>query len=90
MAQVIEFYTPSYVRPKVKLLSHEQRGKVIAFMSPREEEAEIVCASAYERLNSKSSCWLDSCADEYIHIQAPKGIIIFQTSGSCMIPADSN
>jgi hypothetical protein len=90
MAQVIEFYTPSYVRPKVKLLSQEQRGKVIAFMSPREEEAEIVCASAYERLNSKSSCWLDSWADEYIHIQAPKGIIIFQTSGSCMIPADSN
>ena len=90
MAQVIEFHTPSHFRSKVKLLSQKQRGKVIAFMSPREEEAEIVCASAYERLNSKSSCWLDSWADEYTDIQAPTGIIIFQTSGSCTIPADSN
>jgi hypothetical protein len=82
MAQVIEFYAPSHFRPKVTLLPQEQRGKVIAFMPHREEEAEIVCASAYERLNSKSSRWLDSWADEYTHIQAPIGIIIFQTSGS--------
>jgi hypothetical protein len=90
MAQVIEFYTPSHFEPKVKLLSQQQRGRVIAFMSHREEEAEIVCVSAYERLDSKSSPWLDSWADEYAHIQAPTGIIIFQTSGLCMIPADSN
>jgi hypothetical protein len=82
MAQVIEFCAPSHFRPKVTLLPQEQRAKVIAFMSHREEEAEIVCASVYERLNSKSSDWLDSWADEYTHIQAPTGIIIFQTSGS--------
>jgi hypothetical protein len=87
MAQVIEFYTPLHFRPKVKLLSQEQRGEVIAFMSHREE---IVCASAYERSNSQSSRWLDSWPDEYTDIQALTGIIIFQTSGSCMIPADSN
>jgi hypothetical protein len=82
MAKVIEFCAPSHFRPKVTLLPQEQRAKVIAFMSHREEEAEIVCASVYERLNSKSSDWLDSWADEYTHIQAPTGIIIFQTSGS--------
>jgi hypothetical protein len=82
MAQVIEFYAPSHFRPKVTLLPQEQRGKVIAFMSHREEEAEIVCASAYERLNSIDSRWLASWADEYTHIQAPTEIIIFQTSGS--------
>jgi hypothetical protein len=82
MAQVIEFYTPSHFRTKVKLLPQEWRGKVIAFMSLREEEAEIVCASPYEGLNPKSSRWLYSRADEYTHIQAPTGIIIFQTSGS--------
>jgi hypothetical protein len=90
MAQVIEFYIPSHCRPKVKLLSPEQRGKVIAFMSHREEGTEKVCASAYERFNSKPSRWLDSWADEYTDIQALTGIIIFQTSGSCMIPAESN
>jgi hypothetical protein len=82
MAQVIEFYAPSHFRPKVTLLPQEQRGKVIAFMSHREEEAEIVCASAYERLNSIDFRWLASWADEYTHIQAPTEIIIFQTSGS--------
>lgn len=90
MAQVIEFYPPSHFGPKVKLLSQEQCGKVIAFISHREEEAETVCLSAYEKLNSKSSRWLDSWADECTHIHAPTGIIIFQTSGSCLIPADSN
>ena len=82
MAQVIEFYAPSHFRPTVTSLPQEQRGKVIAFLSHREEEAEIVCASAYERLNSKASRWLDLWADEYTHIQDPTGIIIFQTSGS--------
>lgn len=82
MAQVIDFYAPSHFRSKVTLLPQEQRGKVIAFMSHREEAAEIVCASAYERLNSKASCWFDPWSDEYTHIQAPTGIIIFQTSGS--------
>jgi hypothetical protein len=79
MAQVIEFYTPSHFRPSAKVLSQEQRGKVIAFISHLEEEAELVCALAYEWLNSKSSRWLDSWADEYTHIQARTGIIIFQT-----------
>jgi len=90
MAQVIEFYIPSHFRPQVTSLPQEQRGKVIAFMSHREEEAEMVFASACETLNSRYFCWLDSSADEYTQIQAPTGIINFQTSGSCMIPADSS
>jgi hypothetical protein len=90
MVQVIEFYTPSHFRPKVKLPPQEQRGKVIAFMSHREEEAEIAFALAYETLNSQSSRWRDSWADESTQSQAPTGVIIFQASGSCMIPADSN
>jgi hypothetical protein len=89
MAQVIEFYTPSHFKPKVRLLPQEQSGKVIAFMSHREEAAEIVCASAHEGLRAKSSFWLDSGIDEYTDIQASAGIIIFQTSGSCMIPENS-
>lgn len=91
MAQVIEFYIPSHFRPQVKSLPQEQRGKVIAFMSHREEEAEMVFfACAYETLNSRYFCWLNSWANEYTQIQAPIGIINVQTSGSCMIPADSS
>jgi hypothetical protein len=86
MAQVIEFYTPSHFKPKIRLLSQEQSGKVIEFMSYREEAAQIVCASAHEGLRAKSSLWLDSEVDEYTDIQAAAGIIIFQTPGSCMIP----
>ena len=89
MAQVIEFYIPSHFKPKVRLLPKEQSGKVIAFMSQREEAAETVCASAYERLKAKPSLWLDSGVDEYTDIQVPGGTIIFQTFGSCMIPENS-
>ena len=86
MAQIIEFYTPLHFKPKARLLPQEQSGKVIAFMSYREEAAQIVCASAHEGLRAKSSFWLDSGVDEYTDIQAQAGIIIFQTYGSCMIP----
>ena len=89
MAQTIEFYIPSHFIPKVKLLPQEQRGKVIAFMSQREEAAETVCTSAYERLRAKPSLWFDSEIDEYTDIQAPEGTIIFQISGSCMLPENS-
>jgi hypothetical protein len=89
MAQVIEFCAPSHFRPKVTLLPQEQRAKVIAFMSHREEEAEIVCASVYERLNSKSSDWLDSWADEYPIFKPRQGSSSFRLPDRSMIPADS-
>jgi hypothetical protein len=54
MAHVIEFYTPSSLRRPVKVPPREERGKVIAFMSPRKASAAIVCA-AYEELDSESS-----------------------------------
>jgi hypothetical protein len=89
MAQIIEFYTPSHFKPKARLLPQEQSGKVIEFMSYREEAAQIVCASAHEGLRAKSSLWLDSGVDEYTDIHVPAGTIIFQISGSCMIPENS-
>ena len=46
MAEVIEFYTPSHFRRRVGWIPQEQRGKVIAFTSHREESAEIADASA--------------------------------------------
>jgi hypothetical protein len=55
MAQVIEFYTPTHFRPGVKWLAQEEHGQVIAFISHEEHSAEIVCASADERLKSKPS-----------------------------------
>jgi hypothetical protein len=56
MAHLIEFYTPSSFRPTIKWPPKEERGKVIAFMSPRKESAAIVCG-AYEELDSESSQW---------------------------------
>jgi hypothetical protein len=55
MAQVIEFYLPTHFGPEVKWLVQEHLGKVIAFISHQEKSAEKVCASADERLKSKSS-----------------------------------
>jgi hypothetical protein len=63
MANVIEFYTPSSFRRPVKWPPREARGKVIAFMSPLDASAAIVCA-AYEELDSESSQWSESWVDD--------------------------
>lgn len=57
MARVIEFYTSARVTPTVKWPAHEQRGKVIPFMSQSKVSDELVCA-VYEGLDSEFSRWL--------------------------------
>ena len=39
MAHVIEFYIPARFKPKVKWVTQEQRGKVIAFPSDVKKSA---------------------------------------------------
>jgi len=39
MAQVIEFYIPSRFKPKIKWVSMEQRGKIIAFPTDLKKSA---------------------------------------------------
>jgi hypothetical protein len=39
MAHVIEFYTPTRFKAKLKGVTQEQRGKIIAFPSDRKKSA---------------------------------------------------
>lgn len=57
MAQVIEFDASTRFTPRVKWPPDEQPGKVIPFMSQRQEVSDELDWAAYEELDSKSSRW---------------------------------